>query len=132
MSANQAEQIVDAFIAAMEAGDADAAESLLHSDIQVYYNFMPSLPKPEFIELQRKVDSAATRKLTLIERQVAGNRVIQRHQLCLTTHAGVVNIIDAALFLTVENGLITEMGEYLDSAQLNHDLLKDDAAASAT
>ena len=123
------ETTVDAFLAAMEAGDAAAVERLIHPGIQVSYNFAPmSFSKAQFIDMQRAVDRAATRKFTLIERHVVGARVIQRHRLSLVTHAGTEFAIDAALFLTVENGLVTAIEEYLDSAQLNHDIVQEGMA----
>jgi len=125
MGTQPAGQVADAFITALESADSDAVAALLHPDIQVSYNFMSSVGKEQFVTMQRMVDRVAARKLKIIERHVIGNRVIQRHQLSLVPRTGEASLIDVALFVTVEQGMVIEMKEYLDSAQLNQDILSE-------
>ena len=55
----------------------------------------------------------------IVDRTVDGSRVIQQHILTTRLADGQTFTLPAAMFITVRDGLITRIEEYLDTAQLN-------------
>jgi ketosteroid isomerase-like protein len=112
--------VVAGLFAAIEAKQLEAVAERYDEGIEVWHNFSNAV--------QSKVDnlrvlgglirSTDTIRYEIIERhQVTGNRVVQRHNLHCRTRAGAQVTIPACIFLTVEDGLIIRIDEYLDTAQ---------------
>lgn len=108
---------VEAFFAALEAGDVRAVGALYHDDLVVWHSHTG--------QVQTRAENLATLQAMLAvgqpvycvhERVVQDGRVAQRHTLALTLANGHVAELDAAIFLTVRDGRILRIDEYLDSA----------------
>lgn len=110
-----------ALFTAIESKDVDAVRALYADDIQVWHNFSNATQdKAANLEtlagLCRNVPEIhydVTERLAL-----ADGRVLQRHVLrCRTGHREV--LIPACIFITVDDGYIVAIHEYLDTAQAN-------------
>jgi ketosteroid isomerase-like protein len=119
-SFTEAETVADALFTAIEAGDFAAAEALYGSDIAIWHNFSRAVQdKATNLEVLRQSRQAYEMSYDIKDRIVDGDRVIQQHILTTRLPDGQTFILPAAIFITVRNGLITRIEEYLDSGQVN-------------
>jgi len=119
-SSTETETVADALFAAIEAGDFAAAEALYDSDIGIWHNFSRAVQdKATNLEVLRQSRQAYEMSYDIKDRIVNGDRVIQQHILTTRLPDGQTFTLPAAIFITVRNGLITRIEEYLDSGQVN-------------
>jgi len=119
-SSTETETVADALFAAIEAGDFAAAEALYDPDIGIWHNFSRAVQdKATNLEVLRQSRQAYEMSYDIKDRIVDGDRVIQQHILTTRLPDGQTFILPAAIFITVRNGLITRIEEYLDSGQVN-------------
>lgn len=109
---------VDRLLAAIEAGDVDAARAAYAPHARIWHNFDG---------LEQDVDENL-RSLAWMVRRFAGRRyvdvrrvpfaggLVQQHVLELTRADGAVVRMPAMLRLEVADGLVTRVEEYLDPA----------------
>jgi ketosteroid isomerase-like protein len=120
MMKTEAEAVADALFEAIETGDFAAAEALYAPDIGVWHNFSRAAQdKTTNLQVLRQSRQAYEMSYDIKDRIVDGNRIIQQHTLTTRLPDGQTFILPAAIFITVQNGLITRIEEYLDSGQVN-------------
>jgi ketosteroid isomerase-like protein len=112
-------QVVDRFIEAIERSDIAAISDLYSEDLVVWYNTnCQNQNKEQNIEIMRRFFAIATAKYTILERRVVGGRLIQRHEVNVSAFDGQFIVNPVAMFITVNDGLITHIEEYQDSAKV--------------
>ena len=111
------ESVADAFYAAIERNDFRAVASLYGDDLKLWRSFDQGTQN----KADQLVSLAALRarwgmRYRVIERHVDGDRVSQRHELILTEKDGTVGRrLQVAAFLTIRNGQVHMLDEYIDS-----------------
>lgn len=111
-----------ALFSAIEAKDPDAVAALYTDDIQVWHNFTNAAQDKQtnvatLTSLCRHVPEI---RYEVVERLALDDeRVLQRHVLCAATGQGEVIEIPACMLITVREGRIAAIHEYLDSGQAN-------------
>ncbi len=105
----------------IEAKRVDAVAALYADDIAVWHNFSNAeQSKADNLKtldgLARSVESL---RYEVLERVLLGDRVMQRHNLRCRTSSGSEVVIPACIFITVQDGLIRRIDEYLDTGQAN-------------
>jgi len=106
----------------IEAGDPEGVDALYSDDVEVWHNFSNAIQtKAENLQtLTGLIASVDEIRYDVKERtSLDDERVMQRHDLCCTTNDGTRFTIPACIFITVREGRIVRIDEYLDSAQAN-------------
>ena len=113
-------EIVDEFLGAISAGDFNRVSELYHEDVGIWHNFS-QITQDKEINLAALREARKTYEMNyeVRDRIVDGDRVIQQHILTTKLANGQIFRISAAMFLTVKNGKITLIEEYLDTGQVN-------------
>lgn len=103
----------------IEAGRVGAVAALYHDDVEVWHNFDNAVQtKQENLRVLEGLTQIARKlRYEVLERHTVGDRFIQRHNLHCTTASGAEVMIPACVFITVEDGKIRRIDEYLDTAQ---------------
>lgn len=113
-----AEEVVFSLLRAIEAGDAAALDAIYADKATIWQNFTRTAqPKAANIELLLRVSKAGTLSYAVNEAFTMDGRVFLRHVLTITTASGSVMEIPAAMFVTIEGGQVSQIFEYVDSAQ---------------
>lgn len=112
-------EVAERFLAAIEAGDIETVRSLYHPDAQVWHNFdQASQTRDENLRvlawMSRRVKERRYEEVRRIETPTG---FAQQHVLRGIAPNGEKLECPAAIFCTVEDGLITRLEEYLDTAQ---------------
>ena len=116
----EAETVADALFEAIESGDFAGAEALYDPDIGIWHNFSRAVQnKATNLEVLRQSRKAYEMSYEITDRIVSGDRVIQQHTLTTRLPDGQTFVLPAAIFITVRDGLITRIEEYLDTGQVN-------------
>ena len=112
-------EIGERFIAAVEAGDLEAVRSLYHPDARIWHNFDQ---KDQTVEENLRVLAWMTRRVKErryeeVRRVETPTGFAQQHVLRGIAPNGEALEMPAAIFCTIQDGLITRLEEYLDTAQ---------------
>lgn len=116
------EEIAAALFAAIEAKDPEAVAALYADDVEVWHNFDDvSQSKAENLKvLTGLCSSVAQIRYEVQERLLLDDgRVLQRHRLRTRVDSGAEIVIPACIFITVRDGRIVRLEEYLDTGQAN-------------
>lgn len=99
----------------------DAVAALYADDMTVWHNFSNAeQSKADNLKtLEGLAGSVDSLRYEVLERLLLGERVMQRHNLRCRTRAGTEIVIPACIFITVKDGLIRRIDEYLDTGQAN-------------
>jgi ketosteroid isomerase-like protein len=107
-------------IAAIEAGDVDAARACYHPGAVIWHN---NDQVEQTVDENLRVLGWLVRtfpgrvRYTEVQRLVDGDREVEQHVLEITKEDGSVVRIPACIVVTVDaDGLVTRLDEYLDSA----------------
>jgi ketosteroid isomerase-like protein len=112
------EQVIERFFAALERCDRRALEEIYSDDVRVWHNFTGiEQDKQTNIARLEMAWKLAKLKYDVIERIALGDRVIQRHMLRFQREGQPDSLLHAALFITVRDGRIARIDEYLDPSQ---------------
>ncbi len=118
-SKSSIEQVINRYFEAIQSLDFATVANLYGENLAVWHNFSDAEQgKRANLEQLRAMEALSAVRYEVTERQIVGNRVAQRHRLHVTRPDGKSFDLPVAIFLTVENGLITRVDEYFDSAQL--------------
>ena len=111
------ESVADSFYGAIERNDFAMVASLYGDDLKTWRSFdLVSQNKADQLATLAAINSRWTSHYRVIERHVHGDRLIQRHELTLTERSGAVaHRLQAAAFLTIRDGQVHTLDEYLDS-----------------
>jgi ketosteroid isomerase-like protein len=112
-------EVAAQLFAHIEAGHVEAVAALYHDDIAVWHNFdnATQAKAANLRTLAGLIAIAPQRRYEVLERHTIGDRFIQRHNLHCRTAAGAEVVIPACIFITVQDGAIRRIDEYLDIAQ---------------
>jgi ketosteroid isomerase-like protein len=109
----------DRFIAAIEAADADAVRACYAPDAKIWHN----TDKLEQT-VDQNVKSVAwfgrklpDRRYRIVRREVLKDGFLQQHVLEATLPDGSAWSLSACVVVRMEDGLITRLDEYIDSAE---------------
>jgi ketosteroid isomerase-like protein len=114
------DELADRLIAAIERGDVDTVAALYADDAVIWHNF-------DGIEQARDVNLVVLAWMTRnvdklryeeIHRRHFDDGFVQQHVLRGTTKAGAELEVPCCLIVHVDDGHITRIDEYLDTAQL--------------
>jgi len=105
----------------IQAKNVEGVGALYADDVEVWHNFDDAIQtKAENLKTLEGLTKAVHRiTYHVIERHDLGGRIVQRHNLECRTADGNTFVIPACIFITVADGRITRIDEYLDSAQAN-------------
>ena len=114
--------VVEEFYAAIERNDFAVVGALYAGDLKLWRSFdMVVQNKHDQMETLSALNARWTSKYRVIERHIIGDHVIQRHELTLSeTDGTVAHRLQAAAFLTIRDGQVHELDEYLDSRDVAH------------
>ena len=113
------EDIVSRFFSAIEQNDMDTVGALYADDVRIWHSFEDqTIGKAQAIGMVAHMGRLGDRKYHVLERLFAGNRVVQRHQVVLTTSDSEYRV-NAAMFLTISDGQIIAIEEYVDSRDVD-------------
>ncbi len=110
------------FFAAIESKDTEAVADLYADDVQVWHNFTRAcMDKAANVQTLKAMCEHVPRVRYDVEEriQLADGRVLQRHVLRATTPAGDEILMPACIFITVRDGRVARIDEYLDTGQAN-------------
>lgn len=108
--------------AGIEAGRSAEVSAIYADGIEVWHNFSNRIQtKAENLRtLEGLIASAGAIRYEVIERLALDDRrVMQRHNLRVRTAQGEEFVIPACIFITVDDGRIVRIDEYLDTGQAN-------------
>jgi ketosteroid isomerase-like protein len=109
---------VDRFVDALSTGDAGTLHELFADDAVIWHNY-DQLAQPAAAALGALAGLAALRpRYEIIGRDVVDSACIQRHVVHLTLPGGQAASIPAIQRISVSDGLIRRIDEYMDSAQM--------------
>jgi ketosteroid isomerase-like protein len=115
-----AEAAVDRLLAAIVAGDPDAVRAAYHPDARIWHNFdqIEQVVDENIATLQWFIGALPDRRYEDVVRHRIEGGVVQQHVVRGTARNGAQVEIPACLFVHVDDeGLITRIEEYVDSAQ---------------
>jgi len=115
-------QTAAALFEAIESKRPDRVAELYADDVEVWHNFSDAVQDKtaNLAVLTGLCESVAEIHYDVTERQeLDGGRVLQRHVLRCGTGDGREVRIPACIFVTVRDGKIRRIDEYLDTAQAN-------------
>ncbi len=114
------EAIADEFFAAIPTGDRDTLDRLYADDAGVWHNFDGvTQTKAEGLRMLARFAAAVESRYEVTQRYVVGDTLIQRHDIhTRVRETGATNVIRVAIFLTIRDGKVRQIHEYLDSSQV--------------
>ena len=110
-------ETADRLFTAIEEGDLAAVEALYTDDVVVWNSVMPRpMDKARSLAvLEWLMAPGVTRQYEVHERLVAGDRLAQRHTLRVGIPGHEPIEMPVSLFLTIADGHISAIDEYVDS-----------------
>ncbi len=112
------ETVVERFFLAIEQGDVAVLQEIYSDDVEIWHNFSNvGQNKSDNIQNLLRARELAALKYEVTQRFVAGDTLVQRHIVQLSPPDRPPSRLFAAIFITVRNGKIVHINEYLDPAQ---------------
>jgi uncharacterized protein len=120
MSSTDIEALATAFFDAVEAGDLDKVRAMYAPDVVVWHNFdRRAQTLDENLRVLRwMVANVSERRYQDIRRIVLDDGFVQQHVLTGIAPSGDRLDVPAMMRVWVEDGCVTRIDEYLDSAQV--------------
>ncbi|MET0901851.1 MAG: nuclear transport factor 2 family protein [Acidimicrobiales bacterium] len=114
---DQPHDIADRFFAAIERGDLATVDSLYAEDVVVWNSVLmrPMDKARSLAVLDWIMAPDVNREYEVHERIIDGDRLAQRHTLRVTVPGHDVIEMPVSLFITITDGRITAIDEYVDS-----------------
>lgn len=112
--------VATALFRAIESADIDAVAALYHDDVEVWHNTdgVVQSKQENLRVLGWVVRNLADLRYEVVRREALPEGFVQQHVLHATAPSGRSVAIPACLVVTVRDGLISRLDEYLDSAQI--------------
>ena len=112
--------LADRLFAAIEAGDIDAVDGLYDEDVRVWSNTDPrEMDVKRSLNVLRWLTSRlANRRYDIRRRELLPDGFLQEHTLRGTAPDGTEIAMPACLIVTVRDGKILRIHEYLDPSQV--------------
>lgn len=113
-------ELAKRFITAVEAGDVDTAQACFHPDAGIWHNYDDTVQTvaENMGTLRWMMGKAQKREYKLKRLQEIEGGYLQQHTLRITDNAGEVLTLYACALVSVEDGLITRIEEYIDPSPL--------------
>ena len=113
-------ELADRFMRAIESGDAEAIAACYAPDARIWHNNdgREQGPAENLLVLRWVEERLKNRKYEIVSRHAFPDGYVQQHVLSGTLRDGTPFRMPACLVVTVENGRITRLAEYLDSAHV--------------
>lgn len=113
-------EVAETLFSAIEAGDVAAVRNLYAPDIVVWHNHdqVEQSARVNLRVLEWLVGNVQNIRYDEIRRERTDSGFVQQHVLCGTTRGGKPVSIPACMIVTVKDGRITRIDEYLDSAHV--------------
>ena len=118
MATNDVERVLDRLFAAIEAGDRGAIADLYADDVQVWHSVTNRAADKaaSLAILDWLMAPGVTLSYEAVEQLVLGDRVARRHVLTVTVPGHDAVVMPVAIFLTITDGRIHRIDEYVDAA----------------
>ncbi|MFI5662403.1 nuclear transport factor 2 family protein [Streptomyces sp. NPDC051684] len=112
------DRLIDRFLAAIEAGDIDTVRSLYAPHAVIWHNddLVEQSVEDNLKVLRGLHRTVADLRYEVVRRARLDDGALQQHVLHGTLPGGVPVTLHAAMYLRVEDGRISRIDEYLDSA----------------
>jgi len=107
------------FVDAIQAGDAEAVRACYHPDAKLWHNSdgIEQTVDQNMKVLDWFVRTLPDRNYRVLRREALPDGFMQQHVLEATLPDGSKWAMDACVVVRIEDGLITRLDEYLDSAR---------------
>jgi len=111
--------VAERLFAAIERGDVDAVRELYAPDVEVWHNYdnLAQSRDQNLRTLAWMVKNVADRRYEEVRRRPIPGGVLQQHVLRGTAPNGAQLNVPSCMLVTVVDGRVTRIQEYLDSAQ---------------
>ncbi|MDP3908578.1 nuclear transport factor 2 family protein [Novosphingobium sp.] len=112
--------LADRFFAAVEAGDIETVRDCYDARAAIWHNTddLEQTRDENLATLRGMALRISDRRYEVLQREVFPGGFVQRHNLHGTRQDGVRLTLHACILCKVENGRITRLDEYFDSAQV--------------
>ena len=119
MTPDEVDALADRFFAAIERGDVEAVAAYYHPDVRVWHNY-------DQLDQEREANLAVLAWLGRhveglryedVRRDIVADGFVQQHVLRGATESGEPLEVPAMMRVTLRDGLIVRIEEYLDTAQ---------------
>lgn len=112
--------LADRFFRAVEAGDIDTVRDCYDPHVAIWHNTdnLEQTREENLVTLAGMARRIADRRYEVLRREAFPGGFVQRHILHGTRADGVRLTLHACILCSVENGRITRLDEYFDSAQV--------------
>ena len=119
MKADEILAFAEHFVTSIERGDVDAVRACYHPDAKLWHNTdnVEQTVDQNMKLLDWYVKNMTNRQYRILRRTALEDGFLQMHVLEATRPDGQAFKLDACVVVKIENGLITRLDEYLDSAQ---------------
>jgi limonene-1,2-epoxide hydrolase len=115
----KAEQVVDAFFSAMETLDHEQVEKLYADNATIWHSFDDkTVGKDEIVNNVRNMKAFATLSFKIYDRLATDTTVAQRFDTIVHVAGQEDKVIPTAIFITVENGQMIDVHEYMESTRI--------------
>ena len=117
MTDQEIEEFAAHFVDAVQRGDAEAMRACYAPDGVIWHNTNGEQSLDDNVKaLNWFVQTLPDRKYNVLRREVIPNGFVQQHILSATLPNGEAWQMDACVVVSLENGKIKRLDEYLDSA----------------
>jgi len=113
-------ELAERFFAAIEAGDVDAARAMYAPDAEIWHNTdgVVQTRNDNVRTLGWMTTNLGGIRYTDVRRSATEDGFVQQHVLVATNRAGHRVEVPACIVISVRDGLVTRLDEYLDSASV--------------
>jgi ketosteroid isomerase-like protein len=111
------EDVLDRFFGAIEEGDLDAVAAMYHPGVTVWHSITGiEQDKAQSLQLLTWLRGRATMSYAVDEQLVVGRDVARRHVATFVVPGHEPMALPAAMFLTIEDGQVRRIHEFVDAA----------------
>jgi ketosteroid isomerase-like protein len=115
----KAEEVVDAFFSAMEKLEHDKVEKLFADDATIWHSFDDlTVGKNDIVTNVRNMAQFATLSFKVYDRLATDSTVAQRFDTIVHVPGQPDKVIPTAIFITVANGQMVDVHEYMESTRI--------------
>ena len=113
-------EVARRFLGAIEAADVDVARSCFHPDARIWHNFDDATQSVEenLALMAWMAEQFPERSYAVHRLEPIAGGYLQQHTLEVTSPTGATARTEAAAIVTVSEGLIVRIDEYIDPAPL--------------
>ena len=119
MTPNEMLDLAETFVSAIQRGDVDAVRACYAPDAKLWHNTdnIEQTVDQNMKVLDWFIRTLPDRYYRVIRREALSDGFLQQHVLEATLPDGTKWAMDACVVVRIENGKITRLDEYLDSAK---------------